>query len=428
MKKSTFFSLLMVLVVVTFSCKKSNDNSPTTGTIKGTITDIASTQGIANVRIIAFNANTNEPSGNSVTTGNDGSYQIQLDPGTYYLNLSKQGYNGIPAPGTTPVSITIETGKETAGNFQMTASSVTNGGTISGKVTTGNNALAGVLVVANNGTSGYSSVSGTDGSFYIYNVPAGSYQIKGFLSNYASVSVNASVTAGNESSNNNLALTNGVTGSVTGSVTFLATNNGEVDVTLTNPFTKETIPGLVTKTQGGIYTIAKVPDGTYIVKASFANDGYVVDPDWILRNGDPTVTISGNNASQNFSVTGAVKLISPTNDSTTTVPIQITGTTPTFSWTAYSSVSDYVIEVSDINGNVLWGGFTKSVSTITKNIIIPKSQLSIVYNSDSKAVSALKSNVVYRWRIYASKDDNSSPTGWKLISVSEEQRGLFMIK
>ncbi|HEY4789303.1 MAG TPA: hypothetical protein VIH57_24805, partial [Bacteroidales bacterium] len=225
-----------------------------------------------------------------------------------------------------------------------------------------------------------------------------------------------------------ITMTTGASGNVSGSVSFLATNNGEVDVTLTNPLTKETIPGLVTKTQGGTYNIAKVPDGTYIVRASYVNDSYVVDPDWILKNGEPMVTVAGNTITQNFSVTGAVRLVSPTNDSTTTKPIEVTGSTPTFTWLAYSSTSDYVIEVSDINGNVIWGGFAKNGATITKNISIPKGQFSIVFNSDGNASSTLKSNNTYRWRIYSSKDDNSSSTGWKLISVSEEQRGLFIIK
>lgn len=310
----------------------------------------------------------------------------------------------------------------------MQTSSITNGGSISGKVTSGGNALSGVLVAASNGTTGYSSVTGTDGTYYIYNVPAGTYQVQGALSNYNSTTVSVSVMASTESSGKDITMTSGATGVVSGTISFLATNNGEVDVTLTNPLTKQTIPGLVTKTQGGIYSIGKVPDGTYIARASYANDGYVVDPDWILKNGEPTVSISGSTITQNFSVTGAVRLVSPTNDSTTTKPIEVIGSTPTFTWLAYSSTSDYVIEVSDINGTIIWGGFTKGISTITKNIVIPKSQLSIVFNSDGKATSTLKSKNTYRWRIYSSKDDNSSSTGWKLISVSEEQRGLFIIK
>ena len=413
---------------IAFSCKKSSNNTPTMGSLKGTVTDNSNNQAISNVRIIVYDANTNAPTGNAILSGSDGTYQIQLSPGTYYLNLSKQGYNGIPAAGITPVSITVELGKETINNFQLQTSSVTNGGSISGKVTSGGNALAGALVIAGNGTNGYSSVTGTDGTYSIYNVPAGTYQVQGFLSNYNSTTLSASVTASTESTGNDITMTSGATGSVAGAVTFLATNNGEVDVTLTNVLTKQTIPGLVTKTVGGVYSIAKVPNGTYIIRASYSNDNYVVDPDWILKNGEPTVTISGNTVTQNFSVTGAVRLVSPTNDSTTTKPIEVTGSTPTFTWVAYSSTSDYVIEVSDINGNIIWGGFTKNGATITKNISIPKSQLSIVFNSDGKATSTLKSQNTYRWRIYSSKDDVSSSTGWKLISVSEEQRGLFIIK
>lgn len=419
--------LWIAMTTIVLSCKKSDNGTPTTGTVKGTVTDISNSQAIANVRIVVYNANTNAPTGSSILTGSDGTFQIQLSAGTYYLNLSKQGYNGIPAPSISPVSFTVELGKDVANNYQMQPSSVANGGSISGKATSGGIPLAGVLVVAGNGTNGYSSITGTDGSYSIFNVPAGTYQVQGFLSNYNSASLNVSVTASTESSGKDLTLTSGATGIVSGAVTFLATNNGEVDVTLTNPLTKETVPGLVTKTSGGNYSITKVPDGTYIVRASYANDGYVVDPDWILKNGEPQVTIAGNTVSQNFSVTGAVKLVSPTNDSTTTVPVGVTGTTPTFTWQAYSGTSDYVIEVSDINGNVIWGGFTKSSTTITKNISIPKGQLSIVFNADGKATTTLKSKNTYRWRIYSSKDDNTSSTGWKLISDSEEQMGLFTI-
>jgi hypothetical protein len=351
-----------------------------------------------------------------------------LAPGTYYLNLSKQGYNSIPFSGITPVPVTVDAGIETTNDYQLQPSSVTNGGSLTGKVTSGGNGIGGVLVVAGDATKGYSSVTATDGTYYIYNVPAGTYQVKGYLSNYNSAALSVAVTAGAETLGNNIALTSGAGGTVSGLVSFLATNNGEVSVTLTNPLTKETIPGLVTKTQGGTYSITKVPDGTYIVRATYSNDDYVVDPDWILKNGEPTVTLSGNSVKQDFSVTGAVKLVSPTNDMTTARPIEIASSSPVFTWLAYSSTSDYVVEVSDINGNVIWGGFTKNGATITKNISVPKEQLSITFNSDGKATSTLKSNNIYRWRVYSSKDDNSSSTGWKLISVSEDQRGLFLVK
>jgi hypothetical protein len=429
MKKLIYLTAVYFLAsTALFSCKKESNEESTQGVLKGTVTDNTGNQAVSGVRIIVFDANTNAPIGGGIQTGSDGSFSIQIAPGTYYLSLSKQGYNSIPVAGTTPVSVAIELGKETVSNFSMQASSVTNGGSISGMATQSGNPLPGVLVVVDDGTKGYSSVTGADGAYYIYNVPAGAYKVKGFLTNNNSSELNITVTASTASNGNNLTLTTGATGTITGTVSFLATNNGEVDVTLTNPLTKETIPGLVTKTASGLYTISHVPDGKYIVRASFANDNYVVDPDWIVKNGEPLVTVAANSISQNFSVTGAIKLVSPTNDSASTVPVEVTGATPTFTWQAYSSTSDYIIEVSDINGNVIWGGFTKNGGTITKNIIIPKTQVSIVFNSNGTATSTLKTKTVYRWRVYASKDDVSSSTGWKLISVSEEQRGLFMIK
>lgn len=408
-----------------FSCNKDDDDSaPTTGVIRGTVTDNAGNP-LSDVKIIVYDANTNAPTENNVSSGNDGKYKIDLPAGTYYLILGKQGFNSIPMAGVTPVYITTELGKESVNDFEMSASSVTNGGSISGKITAGGNALAGVLVTASNGTDGYSSVTGSNGSYIIYNIPEGNYTLKGYLSKYNSDTLMVTVTANTESSAKNFAMTAGASGMVAGNVSFLATSNGSIDVTLTNPLTKETIPGLITNTgDSAKYLISNVPNGKYIVRASYANDNYVVDPDWILKNGEPVVTVSGNMITQNFSVTGAVKVTSPSNDSASVKPVEIKELTPTFTWVAYPSTSDYVIEVSDINGNIIWGGFTKSNGTIIKNITTK--QLSITFNSDGKASAQLKANTVYRWKVYASKND-SSTQGWHLISVSEDQRGLFII-
>ena len=322
----------------------------------------------------------------------------------------------------------MELGKETISDYMMQASSVTNGGSISGKVMNGDIAIAGALVVAENGSHAYSSVSGADGIYYIYNVPAASYNVKAYVSSFNSDEVNATVSSNTEGVDNNLNMTENASGEVSGLVTFLAVENGVVDVSLTHKITKETIPGLVTTTEATAYTISNIPNGSYIARASYGNDGYVVDPDWIIKNGEPIVTINDNVVTRNFSVTGAIGLTSPTNEESTTVPIEITENSPVFTWVAYSSTSDYIIEVSDINGNVIWGGFSGEGAYITKNIIIPKNQLSIEFNSDGNAAEELLPNAIYRWRIFASKDDVQEATGWKLISGSEEQRGLFIIK
>ena len=58
-----------------------------------------------------------------------------------------------------------------------------------------------------------------------------------------------------------------------------------------------------------------------LARASYANDGIVMDPDWIVKNGEPFVTVSGSGTTRDFSVTGAISLDAPTNASNSTVPV-----------------------------------------------------------------------------------------------------------
>jgi hypothetical protein len=420
-------SLLVVMLLssVFFACKKDQEDVKTTGKLIGTITDAETNSPLANARIIVFDANTNAPAGITLTTGSDGKYSAELLPGNYYVKIYRQGYENIPAREVSALPFSIVIGHDLDNSYKMFKSAITDGGFISGKLISGGNPVAGVLVVAANGANGFSSVTDKEGKYVIYNVPAASYTVKGWIAGYNSSEATTTVTAGAETANVDLALTQGANGQVTGQISFLATGSVEIDVALTHPATKETIPGLSKITSGGNYTISHVPDGKYLARATYANDTKVMDPDWIIKNGEPFVTVTGASITRNFSVTGAVELANPTNISSTTEPVA-TSATPTFSWLAYASTDDYVIEVMNANGKVIWGGFSNNYTT--KNISIVKSQTSIQFNADGKATEALQPGQVYRWRIYASKNDiKELITGWKLISVSEDQRGLIKI-
>ena len=130
-----------------------------------------------------------------------------------------------------------------------------------------------------------------------------------------------------------------------------------------------------------------------------------------------------------FDITGSVSLNTPNNEAVTTAPVEVNSGTPTFTWTAYPSTSDYVIEVTDaMTGNVVWGGIDTSGELPVKNIVLPSGTTSVQFNSDGNStIASLEVGKVYRWRIYASKDDQNSPTGWTLISASEDQRGLVRV-
>jgi hypothetical protein len=428
MKIKLMLLSFLSVAIMSQSCKKSDNTATTTGTVSGTITVASSGAAIAGARIIVFNANNNSPEGNSFVTGSDGKYSIALAPGSYYLKIYSQGYLNIPALGSA-VAFTISVGATVTNNYAMYPSLLVSPGMLSGKVTSSGNAVANVLVTAVNGgnsTIFSSSITDASGNYTIYNLPAGSYNVQGWIAGYNSAATTGvAVVANTETANVNLALTAGATGQVTGTVTFLATSNREVDVELLNPYTLETIPGLSVMTSSYNYGISNVPAGFYISTASFKNDGIVMDPDWIAKNGTPTITVTTSSVIRNFSVTGAVVLVSPTNAMASSIPVATTAT-PTFSWTAYPSSSDYVVEVMTASGKVIWGGFSSNF-TVKNSPYIPSSQTSITYNSDATATEPLRVGNVYRWRIYASKNSVTVPP-FTLISMSEDQQGLIIIQ
>lgn len=421
--RNTNLMMLALMLFVAWGCKKE-DEPVITGIVSGIITDANTDAALEGVRIIVFESNTNSPI-KSLATGADGTYKTDLLAGSYYLKLYRNGYDQVPPKGMSPLPFMISVGNEISKPYEMNPSQVQNGGYIKGKVSEGSAAVAGVLVVAEKDGVGYSAVTDAAGDYFIYNLPAGSYTIKGWVAGYSSEEQTVPVAAPAESTQN-LQLTRGAAGAVTGTISFLASNAKEVDITLVHPKTGEPIPGLITHSSQN-YTIVNVPAGTYIARATFQNDERVVDPDWIIKNGEPIVTVGSGSVIRNFSLTGSVKLTSPTNLLTTTEPFVVTTATPSFTWAAYSSTSDYVVEVSDANGNVIWGGFRQGALGAEKKVRVPSSQTSVVYNFDNTATSALIPGKVYRWRVYASKDDTKEATGWKLISVSEDQMGLIQI-
>lgn len=422
-------SLLLIalpLLLIT-SCKDDEpepEPQPTTGVVKGVISDYNSGTSIDGATVSLFDANTNEPTGDVLVTDTSGNYKFIVAGGNYFLKLSGQGYNDIPNRGMSAIPFKVTNGSTLENSVQMVAHSLTNVGWISGNLSSSDADESGCLVVAVSAGEGYSTISDSAGNYIIYNVPTASYSVQAWKAEISSNSVSTTVTVDTETSDVNLSISKTSGSTVSGSITFLATQNADIDVALTHPETEESIPGLSTVTSGGSYSIGHVSNGMYLARATYANDGIVMDPDWIVKNGEPYVTVSSSSTTRDFSVTGAVALNSPTNDASSTVPVP-TSSTPTFEWTKYSSTSDYVIEVQDSHGNVIWGGFSSNWTV--KNIVIPSSQNSIEFNSDGNASSSLNSGEVYRWKVYASKDNSQSATGWELISVSEDQRGLIII-
>ena len=425
------FTIAIGLFALLQACNnRSSTPAPTTGTLSISITTGSPATALSDVRVLVFNAATNEPAA-AGSSGSDGKYSVSLNPGSYFVKLGKQSYIPVPASALlNPVPQKINAGATNDYAVYMTTSSLT-GGWVSGKVSGG---IANALVAVEATGVAYTSISDSNGYYIIYNVPPAAYSVRGYAQSHTIASQTTTVTA---NAGSTVDLIAGPVPTSTVPVRFkLIAGGGVISpatmvVSLVHPITKEAIPGLSLSQAyppSLDYSFSGVADGRYIVRATFANDTIVVDPDNIVKAGEPSVNVISGTPTPTVVITAtlAVTLTSPTNALNSTDPA-VTSLTPTFSWEAYSSTSDYVIEVMDANsGSIVWGGFTgMGTATATKNIMT--TLLTINYNSDGKA-TALVVGQTYRWRIYASKDDAKEPTGWKLISMSEDQMGLFTVK
>jgi hypothetical protein len=171
--------------------------------------------------------------------------------------------------------------------------------------------------------------------------------------------------------------------------------------------------------------LSGIPLGSYIAWASYRNDGYVMDPDWIYKNGLPEVTFATGDTLKtlDFSLTDAIAIVSPTNAADSIYAVPVDTVAPTFTWESYPSTHEYIIEVYDSHGDLIWGGF--DTNGVVRHSQISQSQTSAVFNFDHSASDTLQNGGIYRWKIYA--DNSASLNVQGLISSSEDLRGLFKV-
>ena len=222
----------------------------------------------------------------------------------------------------------------------------------------------GALVVAE-GPVVRSAVSDVNGPYIIFNLPAGTYQVKAYAAGSQYVPVSAYVAEGLETADVDLARSGAAAGSVSGNVTIVNAPGGSatsVVLVVASTFNEVTLrgdvpPGLRAPRSGppnvsGSFTIDGVPDGTYKVLAAFENDQLVRDPDPNISGTQIVeVTVTGNATSlpTSFKITECLDVVSPGGND----PTVVVGT-PTFIWADDSSEDYYSLDVFDSYGNILW--------------------------------------------------------------------------
>ncbi len=335
----SIFTIILSLVIYVGCSDDSNPAEPekTTGTLKTVIMNATNSSGIASANVVLYNADNNEALLRKSSNGS-GECSFECDPGNYFVRISAQGYNSSPPENNTPIPFAVDKGENITREFFLNPLDVSLPGKISGSV---NPVVNNVLIIAEE-TDGsrYSTVTGPDGYFVLFNLPYGDYSLLAYKAGYeAETAIEKVLSSSVPSASATITLKEVSGATLQGKVTFLASENSVVDISLVDPATFSAVPGLSTfsDTSGLDYEINNIPSGTFLAWASFMNDGYVMDPDWIFKNPD-VLNVSfteGDTLDLNFSVTDAITINSPTNPPDSIYAVIADSTTPTFNWDEY---------------------------------------------------------------------------------------------
>ncbi len=328
-------------------------------------------QGIEGARVLARDESGASASDIAVSS-NDGSFALRVpavrqrdgSPILPQLFLRADAAGFATFPGGLRTAIPVDLSKptqDTAGYHVLNASttvaldalSETTGlGSLSGKVLTEN--PSGTLVVAGRA----SAVSDSDGSYVIFNVPAGEYDVRGYRQGSSLEPAVASVAEGKQTKNVDLRANGAPLGVVNGTLSFVNAGAKRTSVVLVVESTfnealkrGESPQGLRADPVTGTYSFQDVPAGDYVVLAAFENDDLVRDPDTSIGGtalqrisvaGD-TVDVTG------FKITGALAVVSPGAKSAEPVEGAVS-----FTWADDSSEDGYEVTVLDTFGRQVW--------------------------------------------------------------------------
>ncbi len=419
---ATYFLITMILFTYLNCGDKGVETPPPTG-VRVLVISVIDSSLVSGANVVLYNANSGEAVMRA-ESGIDGMAEFSnLYAGSFYVRIAAMGFKELPIGNVSPVPFSISKYDMSQQTFFLDTLRGTFG-SIDGFINPGQ---GGFLVVASSSTnSELHSYSGPDGYFALFNVPFNTYQVYAVKSGFnAADTVIVTLTSVLPGANIQLGMNQAAGSTLSGMVTFLAVENGTVDVSLLDKNALSVITGLTTMIDAGRnYTLTNIPNGEYTAWASYKNDGYVMDPDWIFKNpGALEIAFNSQGTSVlDISVTDAINITSPTNPDNEIIPVIADSSQPLFMWSPYPQAKEYIIEVRDINGNLIWGGFDEN--GIIRHTQIPRTFTSIRFNFDSTAVAELQSGQTYQWKIYA--DNDILPGVQTLLSSSEDLKGLFI--
>lgn len=388
--------------------------------------------GIAGARVVARDESGGLASRDVATSGGDGAYRLAVPvtrkadgtPVLPKLTLRADALGYATFPSGLRIALPIDVGASTKGadgstviknastDVGLDAIDKSTLGTIKGVVTAP--LAAGTLVVA----GAASGLAGRDGTFTVFNVPAGAVQVRGYQKGQQLTPADVTVAAGAEVTGVKLEAAAGALAVVTGDVSFVNASASTTTVVLVvkstfNPtLARGEVPrGLRATVTGGKYEIRDVPTGSYAVLAAFENDGLVRDPDTSI-GGTAIQSIDVVNAPiavPGFKVTGALDVVRPG----ATGPETVAGA-PTFEWADDSSEDGYEVVVYDTFGKEIWRKADVPGVSGAKTV------------TTTYAGPALVPGAYYQFRALSFRDKGKGTKTY--ISMTEDLKGVFVAK
>jgi hypothetical protein len=390
------------------------------------------TQGIEGARVVARDENGAAVSLSSATSSADGSYSLRVpatraEDGTptvpeVLLRADAEGFATFPSGLRVALPVDVSKVSKTDDVYRVENDSTLIGldaleagdfGRISGHVLADN--AAGTLVVA----GAASGIADADGSYVVFNVPAGTLDVRGFAAGLSLESAQATVKAGEETAGIDLAMSDAGLGTINGDLSFVNASASSTSVVLVVESTfnaalarGEVPPGLRAFPVTGKYTFTDVPAGDYIVLAAFENDELVRDPDESIGGTElQHVTVAGAAVDvPGFKITGALDVVGPGAEAPEPVTADIT-----FEWADDSSEDGYELTVLDTFGVEVWKD--TDVPRVTGSATVTHA-----YAGDALAPG------YYQFRAVSWREEKGTAGGRTYISATEDLKGVFIVE
>jgi hypothetical protein len=272
---------------------------------------------------------------------------------------------------------------------------------------------AGTLVVAASATG----IADTDGSYVLFNVPAGDHEVRGYAVGLSLEPAQATVKAGTETKDVDLEASDAALGSVDGDVSFVNASAQTTSVVLVVESTfsdalkrGEVPPGLRAYPVTGKYSFVGVPAGDYVVLAAFENDELVRDPDESIGGtAIQHISVAGSGVDvTGFKITGALEVVGPGAEKP-----EIVSGVPSFEWADDSSEDGYELTVLDTFGNEVW-----------KDTAVPRVTGSATV-THAYAGPELDAGY-YQFRAVSWREEKEGDRTY--ISATEDLKGVFVIE